>query len=317
MANIDLEQLMQSAGLAMRNSRAALEAVQKLGANNQALQMEMQRLAKNSTDLQSALNRVQVNYRSGDPHIQRVENIPGRRIPFDCLVDIPLLSTATTVQQQTITITQEGPFVAVARCATLLSAASFTVRNEDGSTGRFQARSFGRYRPIHSAWDLNDGQPFSQVTMPMVAPGTGAPFMASPSNQASFRSMQGDFRILVENAASSIPRSNLEVPSTFWSRAINEPWELAALDFFERNEVITIKVLPLHPANPQYGNVQQFATGNALYPTLASQFDCVEGIDDHVINDATTDPVTRVYDSVLTIGFHGYRILQPAGAGPY
>ncbi len=29
------------------------------------------------------------------------------------------------------------------------------------------------------------------------------------------------------------------------------------------------------------------------------------------------DPVTRVASGILTIGFHGYRIVQPAGAGPY
>jgi hypothetical protein len=27
--------------------------------------------------------------------------------------------------------------------------------------------------------------------------------------------------------------------------------------------------------------------------------------------------VTRVASGILTIGFHGYRIVQPAGAGPY
>jgi hypothetical protein len=201
--------------------------------------------------------------------------------------------------------------------ATFVSAASFQVTQEDGSVARFQARSFGRYRPVSSVWDLNDGHPVVQVSQAQAFPGTGNPHIVSPSNAASFRTMQGDFRFLVENAGSSYPRSNQEVPSTFWSRAINEPWELGALDFFERGEVITIKVLPLHPSNPQYGDIQQFAAGNALYPTLASQWDAVEGIDDRVLAGATTSPVTRVYDGILTIGFHGYRIIQPAGAGPY
>lgn len=313
---IDFGQLMQSAGVAVRNSRVALEQVQQISGQNAQLRNEVQRLAQNAQDLQASLNRVQVNYRSGDPHIQRVENIPGRRIPFDLLVDIPVRASDSGTLQGSITIDQDGPFVAVARCATFLSAASFVVL--DGETqARFQARSFGRYRPIHSAWDLNDGQPFSQVTMPMAFPGNGNPFIASPSNQSSFRSMQGDFRILLTNAGSSYPRSNLEVPSTFWTRAINEPWELGALDFFERGEVITIKVTPQHPSNPQYGNIQQFGIGNPIYPSLASQWDCVEGIDDRVTPDLVSDPVTRVYDGILTIGLHGYRIVQPAGAGPY
>lgn len=317
MANIDLQTLMDSAGLAVRNSRAALAEVQKLGAVNAAQAVELKRLAQNAADLQSALNRVQVNYRSGDPHIQRVENIPGRRIPFDMLVDIPIRAADSSTLEGSITISQEGPFVAVARVATFLSAASFAVRTPEGAMARFQGRSFGRYRPIHSAWDLNDGQPYTEVTQAVAAPGAGQPHIASPSNQSSFRTMQGDFRILFTNAGSSYPRSNLEVPSTFWTRAINEPWELGALDFFERGEVMTFKVLPLHPSNPQYGNVQLFAGGNPIYPNIASQYDAVEGIDDHVVNNETTDPVTRVYDGILTIGFSGYRIIQPAGAGPY
>jgi hypothetical protein len=317
MPNVDFNQIMQSAGVAVRNSRVALEQVQAVQAQNAGLVNEVKRLAQNSQDLQSAISRVQVNYRSGDPHIQRVENIPGRRIPFDMLVDIPVRASDSGTLQGSITIDQEGPFVATARMATFLSAASFTVRGTGSTLARFQARSFGRYRPIHSAWDLGDGHPFSQIAMPLAFPGSGNPHMASPSNQASFRTMQGDFRVQITNAGSSYPRSNMEVPSTFWTKAINSPWELGALDFFERNEVITVKVLPQHPNNPQYGNVQQFAAGNTMYPTLSSQWDCVEGIDDRVLPDETTDPVTRVYDGILTIGFHGYRIIQPAGAGPY
>ena len=315
--NVDFNQLMQSAGLAVNNSRAALQKVAQLEGSNAQLRAEVARLAQSATDLKGALDRVQMNYRSGDPHIQRVENIPGRRIPFDLLVDILVSSTAQQTLQGTITITQDGPFVAVARMATFLSAASFVVTTEGAAVARFQARSFGRYRPIHSAWDLNDGQPFNQVQMPVAFPGAGLPFIGSPSNQASFRTMQGDFRILFSNAGSSLPRSNLEVPSSFWTKQINSPWELGALDFFERGEVLSFKVLPQHVNNPAYGNVQNFAAGNPIYPALSSQWDCVEGIDDHVVGTATADPVTRVYDGILTIGFMGYIIQQPAGAGPY
>ena len=49
-----------------------------------------------------------------------------------------------------------------------------------------------------------------------------------------------------------------------------------------------------------------------IYP-----LDAVEGIDDHVVPGLTSDPVVRVSDGVLTIGFHGYKILQPPGPGPY
>lgn len=317
MGTIDVKALMDSAGLAVRNSREALAEVQQLRGANAALQMEMRKLAENAAALQASLSRVQLNYRSGDPHIQRIENIPGRRVPFDCLVDIPILADATNTLEQSITIDQDGPFVAVARMATFLSASSFVMATEGATTVRFQGRSYGRYRPIHSAWDLNDGQPYSQVVQPQAFPGNGLPSIVSPSNQASFRTMQPDFRILTVNQGNSYPRSNLEVPSPFWTKQINSPFELGALDVFERGEVITIKVLPLHPNNPQYGNIQAFAAGNPLYPTLGSQWDAVEGIDDHVLASAQSDPITRVYNGILTIGFHGYKIRQPAGPGPY
>lgn len=323
MADLQLQQLMNSAGMAIRQSRAALEevqrmqgGVQRMGADHARMQQEIQRLSQNAADLNNALSRVQVQTQVGDPHIQRVENVPGRRVPFDLLVDIPIRNEDVGTRTGSITISQEGPFVCVSRMATLLSAASFQVQSDQG-TARFQARSFGRYRPVHSAWDLNDGRPYSEVTQALAFPGTGQPHIASPSTQSSFRSMQGDFRILFENAGSSYPRSNLEVPSAFWSRQINEPWELGALDFFERSEVLTFKVLPMHPNNPQFGNIQSFAPANNAYPFLDSQYDAVEGINDQVDVEQTTDPVTRTYDAILTIGFHGYRIIQPAGAGPY
>lgn len=317
MASPELAQL-YAAAQQQNNLIAELQReVRRLHGANAGAATELKRQQQNLTDLQAALDRVQVNYRSGDPHIQRIENVPGRRIPFDLLADIAISGTATGTQEGSITIDQDGPFVAVARMATFISAASFVVTGEGGAQARFQARSFGRYRPIHSAWDLGDGHPFTQLAMPLAFPGTGGPYMASPSNQSPFRSMQGDFRIQCIYGGASYPRGNIEVPSPFWSRAINEPWELAALDVYERGNTITFRVLPQHPANPGYGNIQRFSVGNPIYPSISSQYDCVEGIDDQVLPAPTVDPVTRVFDGVLTIGFHGYKILQPPGPGPY
>lgn len=321
MTPMQFQQLQQSAGLAVKQSREALAAVQNMGGENAAIRQEMQRMAQNAQQLQQALSRVEVSTRVGDPSIQRIENIPGRRIPFDLLVDIPVPANSTQVQQGTITISQEGPFVAVARCATLLSAYEFQVIEPgEAQSATFQGRSFGRYRPIHSAWDLNDGQPRTQVFQGgLVFPGTGAPYIASPSNSSSFRTMEGDFRIDFRNAGSSFPRQNLEVPSTFWTKAINEPWDLGALDFFERGEVLQFNVLPLHANNPAFGNISSFAGANSEYPFIDSQYDAVEGIDDQIqqLQEDDPDPVTRLPNAILTIGFSGYRIVQPAGAGPY
>lgn len=313
------DQLLQQVGAAHSRANRALGQAETAATKSDFLAGQVQNLIQGQEALKAALTRVEAT-RSGSPKIQRVENIPGRRIPFDLLVDIPINAGITAVQQGTITISQEGPFVATARFATLLSVYEFQRRDPaTQALATFSGRSYGRYRPIHSAWDINDGQPFSDVSMATAFPGTGAPHVASPSNQSPFRTMEGDFRIKFEDAGSSYPRSNnIEVPSTFWTQSINEPFNLGALDVFERGEVLSFKILPLHANNPPFGNISGFGVPNPNFPFIDSGWDAVEGINDQ--NDAaanTTDPITRVPNAILTIGFHGYRIVQPPGAGPY
>lgn len=296
---------------ALGKAFAEIRALKEAGAGSkQALQAQAQSIQS----LGQALSKVQV-YGGDNPDLQRVENIPGRRVPFDYLVDIPIGPNVTSVQQNTITISQEGPFVAVGRYATFLSQYQFEQLDSEGNTTTFSGRSFGRYRPIHSAWDLNDGQPRSEVVQDVAFPGTGAPHVSSPSNSSSFRTMEGDFRVKLENAGSSYPRSNIEVPSPFWTKSINEPFDLGALDFFERGEVITFKILPTHANNAAFGNVSGFSAPNPLYPFASSQWDSVEGISDPSDADFSEDPITRAPQGVLTIGLFGYRIIQPPGAG--
>ena len=322
MNQINMQQMAQLAGEAARRSRNAEAALAQLQSEHAGVKAELARNAQGMSDLQQALSRLQVQQSTGNPSIQRVENIPGRRIPFDLVVDIPIGASVNSVQQGTITISQEGPFVAVARYAAFLSTHSFEVADPEDPTSKasFVGRSFGRFRPIHSAWDLSDGQMPPQVTLTGAPafPGTGAPFVASPSNAASFRSMEADYRIAFRNAGSSFPRQNIEIPSTFYTKDINSPFDLAALDVFERGEVLQWQVLPLHPNNPPYGNISGFGAPNPAYPFIDSGFDVHEGISDANSTAAgSTDPVTRVASGILTIGFHGYRIVQPAGAGPY
>jgi hypothetical protein len=317
---VDLQALYNSAGEALRRSRSAEQAVAGMGQELTGMRGEMARMTQNAQQLMEALQRVEVTRSKGDPGIQRVEQIPGRRIPFDFLVDITIGDGITSTVQGSQPISQEGPFVAVCRYAALVSTFEFQFRDPatPAVVATFQGRSFGRYRPIHSAWDLNDGQPVSEVTQAVAFPGTGAPHVGSPSSCSPFRSMEGDFRILFENAGSSFPRSNIEVPSAFWTKAINEPFDLGALDVFERGEVLTWRVLPLHANNPPFGNLSGFGLPNAAFPFVEAGWDCVEGINDtNDIDAGTTDPVTRLANAVLTIGYHGYRIVQPAGAGPY
>ncbi len=286
----------------------------KLEGENAALKAQFAGVAADLNGLRQVLAKTQV-MGAGNPDIQRVENIPGQRIPFDMAVDIPIGPNTAAMQSGTITIPQNGPFVAVARYATFQSNYQFQQLSSEGTTTTFNGRSFGRYRPIHSAWDLNDGQFLTETTQAVAFPGSGAPYIASPSNASSFRTMQGDYRIKFEDAGSSLPRSNIDVPSSLWVKAINNPFELGALDFFERGSVLTFKVTPQHVNNPGYGNVSGFAAGNALYPFIQSQFDTIEGVADPIVIDATTDPITRAPQGILTIGFHGYIIIQPAGAG--
>lgn len=318
MANgqIDLNALMQSAGYAVQQSRAALQAVETLKQQNAGIRHQLEQSLANAQELRQALARLEIT-RGSNPELQYIENVPGRRVPFDYLVDIPIGPNITSVQQGTITISQEGPFVAVRRFCSFISNYQFQYTEPTtGAISKFNGRTFGRYRPIHSAWDLNDGRPISTVSMIQPFPGDGSPQILNPSNASSFRSMQGDFRIKFLNAGASFPRSNIEVPSTFWTESINDPFDLGALDFFERGEVMTFNVLPTHANNASYGNVFGFGAANPAYPFAESQWDGVEGISDPVDPAANqTDPILRAPSGILTIGFHGYRIVQQPSAG--
>lgn len=253
----------------------------------------------------------------GPPNTQYIENIPGRRVPFDFLATIPIPADFNSIAQSTIQVSQDGPFVATARYAIFLS--QFQFQRTDPLTqakAQFFGRSYGRYRPIHSANDIMDGMDRSQVQQQQAFPGTGAPSIMSVSNGSPFRSMETDFTVKFLNAGSSFPRSNEPVPSAFWTKQLNERFSLGALDVFERGEQLQFNVQPLHVNNPSYGNIQSLASGNPSYPFLASGYDYIEGINDAVNGDAAaTDPIVRLPNGILIIGFHGYRIVQPAGSG--
>jgi hypothetical protein len=104
-----------------------------------------------------------------------------------------------------------------------------------------------------------------------------------------------------------------------YARGLSDPWELPCLDFFERNDVLRWRVVPLHPQNPSYGNVQNFATPGP-FPFLTSQFDSKEGVVDNARLDGAgdpyqQDPVTRVGDGILVMMLEGYIIWQPPSNG--
>lgn len=283
-----------------------------------------QRVDKALADLASIARGLQITQSGAG--VTRIENIPGRRVPYDYLVDIPIGEDVTSIREASMTISQEGPFVAVRRFATFQSAFEFQIGSPDGNI-RFSGRSYGRYRPIHSAWDLHDagGGVVSSVTNPFPANMSMVGGVELTSATSGFRTMEFDGRILVEDAGSGYPRQNMSVPTPFWTTQINSPQDLAALDFFERGSVITFKVQPNHVNNPAAGSASgDYIFGSAGWPFLEGQYDKHEGIvtvdafstngaTPPVVTRITSDTVTRLPVGILTIGYLGYRIQQPIG----
>jgi len=270
-----------------------------------------------STVLQS-LSGATLGGGNGNPDVQRVEQIPGRRMPFEFLTEIAIPPDTLTELPGTITIDQSGPFIAESRIITFLSQYQFQFRDpESQQVFPFLGRSNGRFRPVSSMQDILDGQLPADVTRVVAFPGTGDPSYSSPALHSPYRTMEFDARITLRALANSYPRSNIPVPTSMWTTNINNPFPLAALDFFGRNEVIELRVTPQHTNNPRAGNLQAFAAAGSPYPYLDAQYDHHEGIADPYNAAVTTsdpDPVTRVPVGILIAGFKGYRIIQPAGA---
>lgn len=301
----------QAYALAERNGdRAGMEAIAR---EHQDFRRELTGLA----NILAGLKMERIGGTNGDPNVQRIENIPGTRVPFDMLVEIPIPANSTDPVQGTITVSMEGPFVAEARMCTFLSQYSFTRTDPDTQqVTSFLGRTNGRFRPIHSAADHNDALLMAETTRVVAMPGTGAPSYASPSNHAPARSMEGDFRVTVRKQDDGFPRSNISVPSTFWTTYVNSPFELAALDFFPRASIIEFTVTPQHINNPSAGNLQLYGAGG-VFPFIGAQFDHHEGIQDPLdagLIAGDPDPITRLPKGVLIIGFRGYRIFQAPGA---
>lgn len=311
-----LAQLQQTAGFAAAQAKAAVQTANSVQGSVSMVRQEQERQARDMQNLANSLQGVSAKSLGGsnvNDHVRLIESIPGRRVPFDFVCSIPIGANVTAMQQQSRTVSQDGPFVAVARMAAFQSAYQFARTDPvTGAVAAFQGRSYGRMRPFHSMWDLNDGQMGYQPTSGAAPPGTGASVYASPSNQSSFRSMEFDAVITMLNQGSAIPRSNDPIPSAWYSEAINSPWQLGALDFFERGEVVQWQVTPTHVNNPPAGNVSGFAAGGS-YPFLASQYDVQEGVLDPLMRGVTTDPITRLPDGVLYVALHGFRIWQPPG----
>jgi len=309
-----LAALRQSVGYANAQARQAVGQAQTQQGVNAQMQSQLQQMQRNIDNLSQALTSVSASASGDAEHVKYIEQIPGRRVPFDLMVNIDIGSNITAEQQASVTVSQDGPFVAVARFATFRSSHTFTYTDPATSAvASFNGRSYGRFRPIHSAWDLNDGQLGVQPVVGGALPGTGAPAYVSPSNHSSFRTMEFDGVIEFLNQGAAFQRQNIALPSSFYTQEINSPFLLGALDFFERGEVLQWKVTPTHVNNPPAGNLRGYAA-TAAFPFIDSQYDVHEGISDpSTVGAQSTDPATRLPNGILTIGFHGYRIIQPPG----
>lgn len=311
---------------------------------------ELAKMAGRVDELSKVTSAIQATRTGSESRIWQgrttlIEDIPGRRVPYVMVVDIPIAADTTSIRESSVTISQEGPFVAVRRMATFQSILEYQVTTANQTIARFTGRSYGRYRPVHSVCDINDSQHNSYgvssqwflaaLANPGGVVGTQLPTgsLGLASNMSSFRTMEFDGRISVINAGSSYPRQNISVPSSFFAAECNSPVALGALDFFERGEVITIRVQPNHVNNPPAGNVDGDAVfplrtaptfGSGGYPFVEGQYDAHEGIaapgslQIGQLNPLapaldSTDQVTRLPDGILTIAFEGYRIIQPAG----
>jgi hypothetical protein len=243
----------------------------------------------------------------GRPDIQRIENIPGRRIPYDLTVAIPIAANSTSPQDVPVTISQDGPFVAVRRYATFLSAFQFQVTIQS-AVNTFNGRSFGRYRPVSSVLDLFDSSGGHTQPVGAASPGTGLFALVSANQKSPFRTMEFDGTISYESG-SGYHRQSGPVPSSLWAPGFEFAQEMPVLDFFERGDVITFRATPNHTNNPAAGNIQTLV---GQLPYLDSQYDTTEGIVYGSAIASGSDIVTRQPDGILIVGFSGFKILAAA-----
>lgn len=306
----------------------------------------------------------------GSNSILTIDDIAGRCYPFEATCDIAINSSTTDTQPGNIAINMDGPFVAVGRYAVFRSNYTFSVSGESTylgrSNGRFRSissasdyvdalRAFEQLNQYQPAWvgavvDSEDnvipvsnpmgihqstnGGTFGTTDITNALPnfpGTGRPYVASPSNGSPYRTMGFDGLIAYDTGGSNFRRtSNTQgIPSEFWDSVK----EMGCYDVFEPNDVVQFRVTPTHPMNPQYGNIQGLGVINPDYtfdpvngqgtndpfpvgswPWIGSQYDGHEGINGETLSgddsDAAVDRVTRLPDGVLTIGFWGYKIVQ-------
>ena len=253
----------------------------------------------------------------GRPDMLTIEEIPGRRIPYDMTIQIGIPDSQTSPITGTWPLSMDGPFIAVARYATFISSYTFQVTNSE-NTERYTGRTWGRQRPIASTLDLMDAVTGwadglgTECSSDCSGEGSGpVPAIVSrPTSRSPGRSMVFDGYVQVKSSV--YPRQNQQVPTSLWAPGFNQMLQLPVLDYWEKGDTIEVEIEPLHQNNPAGGNIQALA---GSMPYLQGQFDGQEGISYPAwqCTPGQSDVIARRPSGVLVVGFLGYKILQPPG----
>jgi hypothetical protein len=246
-----------------------------------------------------------------------IEEIPGRRIPWDITVQIGIPDSQMSPLPGSYPLSMDGPFVAVARYATFVS--SYTFQVTDGSNiNRFTGRTWGRQRPISSVLDLMDamtgwadGVGVESTTDPCVGQDIPVPAVVSrPTSRNPGRSMVFDGYVKLTNG--TYPRQNQQVPTSLWAPGFNQMLQLPVLDYWEKGDTIEFEVEPSHANNAPQGNIQALL---GSMPYLDGQFDGQEGImyPAWQCSPDVADVIQRRPAGILIVGLLGFKILQPPG----
>jgi hypothetical protein len=315
-----LDELNNTANGAARMARQAYDSgaqtrrlLQQIHADNQKLQANMATWKSNMAGMNISSS---IGAGAGRPDLLHIEDLPGRRIPFDIVVAIGIEANLTSPVTGTYTLSMDGPFVAVSRYATFMSSYTFQVLVEQQSS-RYVGRSWGRQRPISSVLDVMDAMQ-GDTPIPMqtednyTCPGAAPPIAAQviPNNKSPFRTMEWDGFIELRNQV--YPRQSSQVPSSLWAPGWSQMLQLPVLDYYEKGEIVEFMVEPSHVNNPRNGNIQAIL---GSMPYLESQYDSVEGVSYPVYacESGVDDIIQRQPDGILYIGLLGYKILQPTG----
>lgn len=289
------------------------------------LQAGQQRIDQQLTDLAKVAGSIAIQHGgAGAGSYVRPEDIPGKRIPYTVCIDIPISNGMVSLQEQSYPIGMEGLFVAVRRMCTFQSFMQCQYTNPStNAISRFATRTYGRYRPVSSLADTLDAMasiPLATVTQPLPNGLTPAAIQL-PGTMSGFRSMEFDGRVLLIAAGSSVPRSNVALPTPGWSPGHGHWQDLGFVDIFERGELLQVQVTPSHVNNPPAGNVDglNIFGAPAAWPFLAGQYDAHEGIvtpggvsvSGGVVTRIAADPMVRLPDGIFTVLFDGYRIMNP------